>query len=384
MQRAVGFTVGFTVALTAFLLPACARDPDASPGSDQSAPASDAPSSTDAPRSSPTAWVKVVAPSDLSLVELPAQVVGEAGSRTAVTPVFEGQVVAVHVRPGDEVEASDPIADISTPEVTRARAVVRSTKEQLALQRDRLAELERLRDQGLVGTKEVFAVKTTIADLESERSAASATLAAARAGGKVAVRDGALTLRASSSGTVTQVNVAPGQIRGPNDGPLAVIVHPSLPRIETSIAGPFPPSSEAVFEGRTGGEVALDPHPIATAIDPEDGMTQAWLVPLDESVTLTDGLRGTVILRAKGGTDAGAVADLFQVPVRALRLQSQGQSVVLVRGEGSKIREVPVEVRAQSGSSALVSSEQLRIGDEVAADPAMVLGAPQGEGGHGH
>jgi membrane fusion protein, heavy metal efflux system len=325
-------------------------------------------------RSSPTAWEAVTLPMDLALVETSARVVGEPGSRTVIAPVFEGQVLAVHVQPGDRVEKGARIADLSTPEVTRAAATLRTTKEQLVMQRRRLQELERLRDQGLVGTREVFAVRERVATLETERANAAATLSAAGVARTARFDGDVLRLHATSTGTVTEVDAAPGQIRGPNEGPLAVIVAQGPARIEANVSGMLPPASSIVFATRDGREIPLRPEPLATAIDPLDGMTRVWLVPLDEEVTLTHGLRG--VLRMRPEVDAGAEQPLLQVPANALRLEPDGRAVVLVRDEERTIREVVVRVEAQSGSAALVRSPGLRVGDEVAADSATVLREP--------
>ena len=352
--------------------------PEAPPEPDE-----DAAAAHRSPAASATAWVKVTSPADLALVEIPAEVVGEPGSRSAVAPVFEGQVVEVYVRPGDVVEQDDPIADLSTPEVTRASAVARATREQLALQRKRLDELERLRDQGLIGTKEVFAIQERIAELEAQQASASATLAAAGVHGRTRLQNGILRLRSPSAGTVTDVDAAPGQIRGPADGPLAVIVAEGPARIQASVSGAFPREAGASFVTREGRKVPLNPEPIATAIDPVDGMTRVWLTPRDPDVTLTHGLRGSLEIEAAEDGSAGPQPNLMQVPSGALRLEPDGQAVVLVRhDEGTQ--EVPVTVESQSGTSALVRSEQLKVGDEVAADPALVLGEPPAGGGHGH
>jgi membrane fusion protein, heavy metal efflux system len=355
-------------------LPGCEDDP-------RSEAAAEQPSLE--PKASPSAWVRVTEPEDLALVEIPAHVVGDPGSRAAVAPVFEGQVVRVHVRPGDTIEAGDPIADLSTPEVTRAAAVLSATNHQLALQRERLAELERLRDQGLIGSREVFAIQARIAELESERAAADAILATAGVRGRNRIRDDVLRLQSPTTGTVTEVDATPGQIRGPAEGPLAVIVAEGSARIEASMAGTFPASASVAFVTREGREVPLRSEPIATAVDPANGMTRVWLAPEDERVTLMHGVRGSLRVEATPGGVADA-SPLLQVPSGALRLDSGGQAVVLARRGGGSPRDVPVSVQSQSGSAALVRSPELRIGDEVAADPASVLGEHDGGGGHAH
>jgi len=56
------------------------------------------------------------APSDLSLLEAPANVVASPGSEARVSASLDARVVAVHVRAGDRVEVGDPIVDVVMPQ----------------------------------------------------------------------------------------------------------------------------------------------------------------------------------------------------------------------------------------------------------------------------
>jgi multidrug efflux pump subunit AcrA (membrane-fusion protein) len=116
--------------------------------------------------------------------------------------------------------------------------------------------------------------------------------------------------------------------------------------------------------------------PIATAIEPGLGRTLAWYEPADGR-ELADGVRGRVWLR--GESDR-----LLEVPRRSLRLHD-GKAWVAKR-EGDSIVEVEVEVLRSSGSSALIRSAGLKLGDQVAADVGTVLsiGRDPSEIGVGH
>src|SRR5690606_23437960 len=124
-------------------------------------------------------------------------------------------------------------------------------------------------------------------------------------------------------------------------------------------------------------------EPIATVVDPIDGMTRVWLVPRDESVKLMHGMRGSLRIEAAAAEVGEDTLPLLQVPSGALELDAGGGAVVVARRGDAAPREVAVTVEAQSGSAALVRSAELRVGDEVATDPALVLGEPD-QGGHAH
>ncbi len=305
-------------------------------------------------------WVAVVAPSDPSLTELAAEVVGDASSRSQVAVTYPSKVVAIHTRVGSEVHTGDVLVDVLVPELVRAQAVLASAGVRIELQNKRLGQLESLRNEGLVGGRELFELRAGLADLEAQRREAQAIIAGAGIGERSAVYErGLLRLRAPSDGVVTAIEAVVGEMHDGASGPLVSIARESDARIEVHATQALPPGAALRFAMPDGRQIELSPTPAATSVDPSDGSLRLWFDPTTPT-RLPHGVRGHVLIHAVEG---GAM----QVPERAIAWQD-GRMVVFVRdGEGA--RPVAVDVVGRSGSSALVRGE-LTIGEQIAGDGA--------------
>ncbi|GEM_PF-1187995 len=321
---------------------------------------------TDEAPSARSAWVSVRRPTDATLVELPARVVAAASSRSRLDATFRSTVVGARVQVGDVVEAGDPIVELRVPALLEAAAVLSGTGAQIGSHQVRRARLEGLREQGLVGAGDIFDVETGIGKLSAKRRLALATLQAAGVdpgSRRELLRRGTIELRAPIGGVVADLDVVPGEVLEAGDN-LAQILGVGPARIEVAHSGATPTAVALEFVGLDGSRFALDPEPVATAIEPGLGRTLAWYEPADGRA-LPDGLRGRVRIEGEGDT-------LLEVPRRALRLDG-GKAFVARRGAGAQPEAVEVEVLRSAGSSALVRSEVLRVDDLVAADAATVL-----------
>ncbi|MCA9681349.1 MAG: efflux RND transporter periplasmic adaptor subunit [Myxococcales bacterium] len=329
-----------------------------------------------------TAWVSVERPTDASLIELPARVVAAASSRSRLDAAFESTVVRAEVQVGDAVQAGDAIVELRVPVLLEAAAMLSGTNAQLGSHQARRDRLEDLRTKGLVGAGEVFDVESGIGRLSADRRLAIATLQAAgidAEGRRELLRHGTIILRAPIAGVVAELDAVPGDVVAPGES-LAQILGRGSARIEIAHSSALPPGVELTFEGLDGERFALDGTPVATAIEPGLGRTLAWYRPADGR-ELADGLRGRVLV---GDDDAS----LLEVPRRALRLH-EGKAYVARHPaqEGGEPEAVEVEVLRSAGSSALIRSEQLKLGDRVAADAATVLQLgrdPNAGEGHSH
>lgn len=305
-------------------------------------------------------WVAVVAPSDPSLTELAAEVVGDASSRSQISVTYPSKVTAIRVRVGDSVHAGDVLVDVLVPEVVRAQATAASAAERIELQRKRIDQLDALRGEGLVGGRELFDLRATLAELEAQRREAQAIVTGAGIGERGAAYErGVLRLRAPADGTVTGIEAVVGEMHDAATGPLVSLARESDARIEVHATQPLPPGATLEFAMPDGREVELAATPVAQVIDPSDGSLRLWFDPA-EPTPLPHGVRGHVLIHAVQG---GAL----QVPERAIAWQD-GRMVVFAR-DGEGVRPVPVEVVGRSGSSALVRGE-LALGEQVAGDGA--------------
>lgn len=335
----------------------------------------------DAPATSAAAaWVEVREPADASLLELPARVVAGASSRARLDVPFRASVVSVAVQAGDTVAIGDVIVELRVPDLLQAAAVLSGTGEQLGSHRERKAKLEDLRGKGLVGASDVFEVDSRIGALSADRRLALASLKSAGVdveGRSELLRRGTLPLRSPVAGVVAELDAVPGDVVEPGQS-LAQVLGRGAARIEVVHSGALPSEVALEFVGTEGSQFMLGDQPIASAIEPGLGRTLAWYVPADGR-ELPDGIRGRVWVRSKN-------EQLLEVPRRALRLH-EGKAWVAKR-VGDEVVEVEVEVLRSSGSSALIRSSSLALGDQVAADVATVLSIGRegevGGDGHGH
>jgi len=293
---------------------------------------------------------------------------------------LRGSVVAVHVQVGDRVEPGEKIVELRMPELLEAAAILAGTRAQIGAHQQRRERLEQLKSQGLVGAGEVFDVESGIGKLSAERRLALATLASAGidASERRELLDrGTVILVAPVAGVVAEIDAVPGEVVDPGES-LAQILGQGAARVEVAFTGALPSDVTLEFVGLDQSRFALASTPVATAIEPGLGRTLAWYQPADGQ-PLAHGVRGRVVL---SGTDA----QLLEVPRRALRLH-EGRAWVGRRPEGGGAAEpVEVEVLRSVGSSALIRSAALQVGDRVAADAATVLqlGREPGELGGGH
>jgi cobalt-zinc-cadmium efflux system membrane fusion protein len=310
--------------------------------------------------SAPTRWVEVRRPTDASLLESPAVARAEeaTGEVAALVPV---QVLRLHARVGSRVTAGDPVVDVTSLELVDAAASYRAATEAAAAETARAEELEALRGEGLAVTDEVFERRATARARERERALAAGRLRAlgvAPRDAAAVVRRGAITLSSPVDGVLVALHARVGEIQA--DGPLAVIRGEADARVEVRPGGAWPAAAALAFVAFDGRRVALQPEPIASMVDPEDGTTAYWYAPVD-ATALPDGLAGAVQLAPGGET--------WEVPARALA-QRTGRSELL-RRRGEAVERVTVEVLASSGASAIVRGP-LEVGDRIAAEIAAL------------
>ena len=328
-----------------------------------------------------TAWVAVVQPADASLVEFPARIEGAADSRAHLDAPLSGTVVSVAVQVGDSVEVGDPLVELRIPAVLDAVAILGGASAQIDAHQERRERLSSLRTQGLVGSGDVFEVEASLGRLSAQQRRAQATLKSAGLDGRARRRlgrRGTVWLEAPIEGVVAELDATPGAVVDQGEG-LVQILGRGRARIEVAYDTAPDPSLHLEFLGLDGSRFELAAAPVATAVEPGLGRTLAWYEPADGRA-LPGGVRGRVRLH-------GALPGLLEVPRGALRLH-EGEAYVARRDAQSHPEPVKVEVLRSAGSSALVRSEVLKIGDEVAADVATVLmikrSADELGGGHGH
>lgn len=309
--------------------------------------------------SAPTRWVEVRSPEDRSILEASAiaRVEGAVGEVAAPARV---RVVALHVRAGATVHAGDPIVDVTSTELVDAAARRITAARASAEYADRADAVAALRAEGLATRAEEFELRARRIELAAERDRADATLRSAGIEPRVARRlahRGSIPLVAPVDGVVTRLRARVGETVEPGDEALARIAGEGPARIEVRTARAWPTARRVEFEADDGRTIALDPAPLATALDTEDGTQVRWYAPA-EPTALPDGLVGRARVTVADG--------VWEVPAAAVT-QRTGRSEVARQTADGAIERVEVEVLGSSGASALVRGP-LRAGDRVAAD----------------
>ena len=336
----------------------------------------------DGARSLAAAWVPVERPHDASLLELPARTVAAHDSRARLDAPLRATVVGVFVEAGTRVEAGTAIVELHMPDALEAAATIAGSQSQIAAHRDRREQLEQLQAQGMVGAAEVFSVDSRLGELTTRRRSARATLRSAGIDGaarRELLARGTVVLSTPVAGVLAELDATPGEVVDPGET-LAQVFGRGPLRIEVAHSGELPSGLGLDFLGPDGERIPLRGEPIATAREPGLGRTLAWYEPLEPREGF-DGVRGRVVVRAEAN-------DLLEVPRRSLRL-SEGRAWVARRpASGGTPEPVAVEVLRSVGSSALVRSSELALGDRVSADVTTVLqlgrDADELGGGHHH
>lgn len=316
------------------------------------------------PASSASAWLEVTAPRDLTLLQASARVV-LAGDRQAVLrPLFRAQITRFHARPGDRLQAGQPVVDVIMPDVANAAAIYRAATRRRTVQGARRDKLVGLRGEGLVTESALFEVASLAAETEQQVLVAAATLRAAGIdpadAGRFVERP-TITLTSPIDGVVRELGGRLGEVVEAQGAPIAAIVGEGRPRVEARFLHEPPQGATLRFAAVDGSTWPLAPTPLARVVEADDGAVVMWFDVADERAAFP-GLRGTV----EASTDDRAVV---QVPANALR--GRGDALAVYRRRGDAVEEVPVVMLAASGAAALVRAREadaLVVGDRVAED----------------
>jgi multidrug efflux pump subunit AcrA (membrane-fusion protein) len=328
--------------------------------------------------SSRTQWVKVRSSEGVPLLEAPAQVLPSPEGNAAVAPPYRARVLSVLVRPGEKVRKGQPLVEVVMPEVSAAAGQYAAASTRVEAQSRRKAQLDSLKQDGLVRLSDVIEADTKLAEARADQQTAAATLRTAQVdpaeAADIVAGKKPVALRSPIEGVVTAVNVGVGDSREPGAEAVVRVAGQGHGRVEAKFARAVD-TKGAVFELVTGAGVR---YPVTFAarapiVDPRDGTIAYWFTAPDKE-PLPAGLTGRLVMTLQGAAEAAVV------PTRAVAL-SGGQAHVVARREG-KAGKVPVEVIASSGAESLVAG--IAPGEEVAADaalaelPAQADGKPEG------
>lgn len=292
------------------------------------------------------------------------------------------RVVRVLAKAGDEVKANQPLVELTSGDMSKARAELEAASARVALAKKNLDRKQALLAERLIPERDVIDARAAVTEAEAARTVAAGALRqfAGSEGGK------GLVLRAPVAGTVIERDVVVGQLADPSKtlfriGDLtklwlvAHVFERDAVRVQVGTTGT---ASFAALPGKTvEGKVVWIGREVETA----SRTVPVRLEVANPDGVLRPGMSATVSLPV-GETGGQVVA----VPIAAVQRVGDTWSVFTPRGPGvfearpvGRGRDLGGEVEILSG---------LAPGDEVVVDGAFLLKAEfdksRGEGGHGH
>lgn len=299
-------------------------------------------------------WVAVRPPADAPPEEYPARLLNSAGTVAVSVAPLPARILSLAVKPGDDVAKDGPIARVVMPDADAAVATLRAAETSLVVLTKRRAQLGELESEGLVKASEIAALDLDIARLKGEKVRAEAVLQGA--GLKAS---GTVTLRSPVAGVVTEVAAVQGELRRPEDGPIARIRSRSGQRVEANF--PERPPADATFAFRVGTEPFV-PVKLVNIVPQSPGVGfVAWFDTQGE-VSFGAGTEGRISVSAEASSGS------HLVPSSAVGARGPQRFVIArTRGDGKPV-EVAVQVHRVIGSDSIVRGD-LKEGALVASDP---------------
>lgn len=292
------------------------------------------------------------------------------------------RVVRVLAKAGDEVTANQPLVELASGDMAKARAELRAADARLAVARQNLERKQALLADRLIPERDVIEARAAVTDAEAARTVAAGALELfAGAQG----RNG-LVLRAPVAGTVIDRDVVVGQLADPTKtlfrigdlSTLWLVAHVferDAVRVQIGAKGS---ASFAALPGKTvEGTITW----IGREVD-----AASRTVPVRLEIPNTDGVLRPGMSASVSIPIGEAGGQVVAVPIAAVQRVGDAWAVFVPRGPGSfevrpvgRGRELGGEVEILNG---------ITPGEEVVVDGAFLLKAEfdkaRGEGGHDH
>jgi pyruvate/2-oxoglutarate dehydrogenase complex dihydrolipoamide acyltransferase (E2) component len=294
--------------------------------------------------------------------EYPARVLSTAGASAVVVPPLSARILALLVKPGDSVVKGAPIARVIMPEADAAGASTRAAQTALTVLSKRRAQIALLESDGLVRAADVAALELEIARATGERLRADAVLR-----GAGLASGGVVILRSAVAGIVTEVAAIEGELRRPEDGPIARIRSRTGLRVEGAFAEPLPARATYAFlasDGSSTPVTVVDSAPKAKGL--------GYSVWFEAQAPLPAVTEGRIAVRLEG-TEGSRV-----VPASAVGASEGGRFVVARAGAETTPARVSVDVVRITSGEALVRGD-LAASALVATDPHGALAQLEAE-----
>ena len=292
------------------------------------------------------------------------------------------RVVRVLVKAGDEVKANQALVELTSGDMSKARAEVQAADARLALARKNLERKQGLLAERLVSEKDVIEAQAAVTEAEAARTVAAAALKqfAGSEGGS------GLMLRTPVAGTVIDRDVVVGQLADPSKtlfrigdlSKLWLVAHVferDAVRVQVGTTGI---ASFAALPGKTvDGSIVW----IGRVVETASRTVPVRLEIPNPDAVLRPGMSATVSIPI--GEASGQVV---AVPIAAVQRVGDQWSVFVPKGPGMFEAKAVGRGRDLGGEVEILGG--LVPGDVVVVDGAFLLKAEfdkaRGEGGHDH
>jgi cobalt-zinc-cadmium efflux system membrane fusion protein len=292
------------------------------------------------------------------------------------------RVVRVLVKAGDEVKANQPLVELTSGDMSRARAEVQGADARLALAKQNLDRKTGLLAERLIPERDVIEAQAAVTEAQAARTVAAGALRqfAGSEGGS------GLMLRAPVAGTVIDRDVVIGQLADPSRtlfrigdlSKLWLIAHVferDAVRVQVGSTG------TATFAALPGTTIEGDIVWIGREVETASRTVSVRLEVPNRDGVLRPGMSATVSIPV--GEASGQVV---AVPIAAVQRVGDKWSVFVPRGPGVFEAKPVGRGRDLGGEVEILGG--LTPGAEVVVDGAFLLKAEfdkaRGEGGHDH
>jgi cobalt-zinc-cadmium efflux system membrane fusion protein len=299
-----------------------------------------------------------------------------------VAAPISARVVKVLAKAGDSVTVGQPLVELHSPDLGKARAEVQATNARVEIARKHLERKRALAADRLVPEREVIEAEAALTEAQATSTVAAAALRTFGTGG-----GGGMMLKAPVAGTVIERTVVMGQLADPSKtlfriGDLSKLWLVAHVFERDAVRVRVGTKATASFAALPGDSVEATIAWIGRAVDPASRTIPVRLEVGNATGALRPGMSATVSLPL-GDTTGTVVA----VPIAAVQRVDDGWAVFVPRGEGvfdvrpiGRGRDLGGEVEVLSG---------LAPGHVVVVDGAFLLKAEsdkaRNEGGdHDH
>ena len=288
-----------------------------------------------------------------------------------VASPIPARVARVLVAAGDVVAAGQPLTELSSPDVGRARAALRSAEASRAMSRQAFERRRALAQDQIVSERELESTRAELLRAEAEAVAARDALDALGA----TRGDGArFVLATPIAGTVIERSAWLGRLADPRD---ALFIVGDLTRLwlivhafeRDALRMHVPSAARVTFPALPGQTESGTVTRIGSRVDPKSRTVDVRIELDNPRGVLRPGMSGSALVRLGDSSE-----QVIAVPVEALSRSADGWCVFLPTAEQGVFELRPVARGRDLGGEVEILSG-LAAGERVVKDGAFLLAA---------